>query len=567
MEFNDSLINVTRWIEPTADPEYLFYGKTTVPSPPPPDPDYMHLEAGKGRIQVAANLFPTPPTQPPSSGNGKLCLFEFNITRYPTSDTISSLLHINLTDTYLLDPNVNEVNPIIKEDGSFDYILAATPTLRLVESPQFIQFTPYQNMTGGSFSTTVSVDGPASEAGLTNASFTLSYDSSVLSTSESNVILNNVWVGSHGILIETGQVTVSVSNPSPLPSEQTVVICMITFTVQGQQTVPPQPLGGHIDTNINFTSTTLLNSAGNAITQMPPYNQTVRIYAYQTETTILSIGQPMITWPDTAIYNSTQFAVNVSITALYNPSFIQVKLLYDQSAITCTRVISIGDADLDEFAGYVSQPGMAIANVSISGHTNLTVSGPIFRFEFRAVAENVTSYLNFSQPYGQDTFIQDSSGAIANVTYSEIVIHVSETPRPHLVLVSSKNHLDTTVGTQCSFELTMTNEGSVKANNVSLSSYGVPSSWLQFSKNGFSVAPNSMENVTVTVIPTGAGEFNLTIAAASTDGNTANTTLTLSVSEPATNPPWELIIPAIIIGIGTIITFTVIRSRRRKKIT
>lgn len=61
MEFNDSVINVTRWIEPTNDPQYVFHGKTTLANPTPPDPGYVHLDAGKGRIQVMANLFPTPP--------------------------------------------------------------------------------------------------------------------------------------------------------------------------------------------------------------------------------------------------------------------------------------------------------------------------------------------------------------------------------------------------------------------------------------------------------------------------------------------------------------------------
>jgi hypothetical protein len=343
------------------------------------------------------------------------------------------------------------------------------------------------------------------------------------------------------------------------------MVCIIAFTVQGQQTVPPKTLGDHTDTTINFTSITLLNNAGNAISQISPSNQTVTIYACQTEAAVLAITQPAITSAGTAIQKGTQFAVNVSITAVYNPSFIQVKLLYNQSVILCNGVIHIDEAALDKFYYHVNQPGLAVANVSISGHTNPVISGPIFQFEFMAVTENATSYLNFSQPYGQDTIIQDSSGAIAKVTYSEIVIHVSETPRAHLVLESSQSHLNASVNRQCSFELTVANEGSVKASNVSLSSYGVPSSWLQFSKNGFSVAPNSMENVTVTVTPAGAGEFNLTIAAASTEGNTANTALMLSVSESTANTPWELIVLATIIGIGAIIAFMVIKGRRRKK--
>jgi len=565
MEFSDSVINATRWVEPTTDPQYIFYGKETLPNPTPSTPGYGHLDIGRGSLQVESILFPT--TQPSSSGSGKLCIFEFNITRYPTSDTISSLLNITSADTVLLNPDGSDVSPVTKQDGSFNYTFVAVPTLRLVEDPQFIQFTPYQNVTGSSFNTTVSVDGPASVAGLTNASFTLNYDPSLFSTSESNVILNSIWVGPHDILIGTGQVTVAVSNPSPLPSEPTVLICMIAFTVQQQQTVPPQTLGDHINTSINFTSSTLLNSAGNAINRISPSNQTITIYAYQIKAAVLAITQPAITSAGTTIQNGTQFAVNVSITAVYNPSLIQVRLLYNQSVIMCNGVSHIGEVALDKFNSHIHQPDAAVANVSINGHTNPIISGPIFQFEFIAVTENATSYLNFSQPYGQGTLIQDSSGAIANVTYSEIVIHVSETPRPHLVLESSQKGLNTTVRTQCSFELTVKNEGNIEATNVSLFSHGVPSSWLQFSEDEFPLAPNSEKNVNVTVTPMYAGEFNLTITATSLEGNTPTITLTLSVSAPPPTLPLEWVILAVVvIGTGIIIAFIAVRNRKRKEI-
>jgi hypothetical protein len=272
------------------------------------------------------------------------------------------------------------------------------------------------------------VDGPVSVAGLNNVSFTLSYDSSLLSTSESNVILNTTWTGSHNISINTGQVTVTVSNPSPLPSEPTVVICTIAFTIQGQQTVPPKTLGDYADSEINFTSSTLLNNAGDTIDQMPPSNQTVRIYAYQTGTAVLEITQPTILSTSATIQKNTLFAVNVSVTDVYNPSLIQVELLYNQSVIFYPEVTLIGEVSSDYLTIDLSQPGLAIANVSISGHAKPIVSGPIFQFKFRAVTENATSYLNFSRPYGEGTFIRDSLGAVVNATYVETAFQVGETP-------------------------------------------------------------------------------------------------------------------------------------------
>jgi hypothetical protein len=74
MEFNDSVINVTRWIEPAIDPQYVFYWKTTSANPTPPDSGYVHLGPSTARVQVGGALWP-PGVQEPASGNGKLCIF------------------------------------------------------------------------------------------------------------------------------------------------------------------------------------------------------------------------------------------------------------------------------------------------------------------------------------------------------------------------------------------------------------------------------------------------------------------------------------------------------------
>ena len=132
MEFNDTILRVTRWFEPKNDPQYIFAGKTTSALPPPPDPGYVHLPAGggKGIVQVAASLFPTPPAQTPASGSGKVCIFEFNITAVPTAPgtKLTSNLRINTADTYFLDPDGNEVDAT-KEDGSYEINRPVAPKI------------------------------------------------------------------------------------------------------------------------------------------------------------------------------------------------------------------------------------------------------------------------------------------------------------------------------------------------------------------------------------------------------------------------------------------------------
>jgi hypothetical protein len=135
LRFNDTILNVTRWFEPKWDAQYIFSGKTTSALPSPPDPGYVHLGPGLARVQVGANLFPTPPTQPPSSGTGKLCIFEFNITALPSPDeTLSCTLNINTTDTYLVSPEGAKIHPI-KENGNYRCTSPPPPPPWLEASP------------------------------------------------------------------------------------------------------------------------------------------------------------------------------------------------------------------------------------------------------------------------------------------------------------------------------------------------------------------------------------------------------------------------------------------------
>jgi len=98
MYFNDSFINVTRWYEPKEDPNYVFYGKTTLPVPFPPDVAY----GPGGWCGVGASLFPSPSVGGGFTGSGILCIITFNITALPPADqTYSCTLNItNYPDTF-----------------------------------------------------------------------------------------------------------------------------------------------------------------------------------------------------------------------------------------------------------------------------------------------------------------------------------------------------------------------------------------------------------------------------------------------------------------------------------
>lgn len=108
MYYNESMVNATRWFEPTWDPEYVFYNEPTVTAE----------DLRTGNILLCASMLGLSP--PLFNGDGKLCIIEFEIVNLPPAGIkYSCPLGISNADTFLLDPNVNEI-PAAKEDGYYE---------------------------------------------------------------------------------------------------------------------------------------------------------------------------------------------------------------------------------------------------------------------------------------------------------------------------------------------------------------------------------------------------------------------------------------------------------------
>ncbi|MBS7632929.1 hypothetical protein KEJ15_04815 [Candidatus Bathyarchaeota archaeon] len=120
MEFNDSIINVTRWFVPSSDPQFFMPSPYTA-MPTPPDPNYWHLAEGIGRIMIAVVKGGLPPS-PPWGHEGKIAIIEFNITAIPAEPgtKLSTTLRINNPDTYLLDPDNKEIEIGSKINGYYE---------------------------------------------------------------------------------------------------------------------------------------------------------------------------------------------------------------------------------------------------------------------------------------------------------------------------------------------------------------------------------------------------------------------------------------------------------------
>jgi hypothetical protein len=120
MYYNDSIINVTRWFEPTWDPEYVFYGRSTMALPTPPDYVYDHWGPGTGSAMVCSMLFPWPPEQPSFYGDGKLCIFEFEVLAVPSvGQNYSCSLNVDDPDTCYANPEFEFLGFDVYENGYY----------------------------------------------------------------------------------------------------------------------------------------------------------------------------------------------------------------------------------------------------------------------------------------------------------------------------------------------------------------------------------------------------------------------------------------------------------------
>lgn len=143
MYYNDDIINVTRWFEPTWDPQYVFYGMTTTALPTPPEYAYNHWGPGNGSATVTAMLFPPPPDQPSFTGSGKLCIFEFEIKAVPPEgERYFCYLKIDNDDTYMLDSEGEDIRDVVKVDGYYQVGRGVPPPGYIIGTKTVINLAP-----------------------------------------------------------------------------------------------------------------------------------------------------------------------------------------------------------------------------------------------------------------------------------------------------------------------------------------------------------------------------------------------------------------------------------------
>jgi hypothetical protein len=269
MEFNDNIINVTRWwYVPETAGGFMPEPVTTLPTPP--DPGYVHISAGRARIQVAVNKGGLPPSAP-WGHNGKIAIIELKITAIPPKyGQLNCTLLINHASTYLLDSSGAEVPNVIKNNGFYKISWSAPPSPNMGLDPLTKTFGPDPpSAVGQAFNEKVLIKNLSPAWYLTGASFDLTFNATVIDVIGGvvNVTIDPLW-GTSSVTFTVNPnpavldfVSISVSNPSSNPSGN-VLVATIKFTVMMQQNSPPAPLGTFDKSDLTFSNVVFMDHVG-----------------------------------------------------------------------------------------------------------------------------------------------------------------------------------------------------------------------------------------------------------------------------------------------------------------
>lgn len=281
MSYNHSVINITRWFEPKDDATYVFYGKTTLPVPAPPTPTYGYVSPTEGWVGVGSALFPAPSPGEGFTGNGLLCILEFEVKTLPGKyERFTSDFDITYTgSTFWIKAGENTKLPFdIYTNGhySIDWVLPPKP--KLAVDPDYVEFSQWVNATGETFNETVLIKGLDPAWGLTNVTFCLCFNSTLIDVV--GITPDALWGTPDIDVVHTtpwDKINVTLKDPTTTPGGD-VVLIEIEFEVLYQGVVPPRAPGDYDETPLFFCGDYKLFDHVNEIETLDPIEGLVRIY-------------------------------------------------------------------------------------------------------------------------------------------------------------------------------------------------------------------------------------------------------------------------------------------------
>jgi len=440
---DDTMLNITRAWLPTWDPAWVFTGRAEVSKPAPFFYDFNTngiSEAVKiGATIVTGATYPQPGDIQP----GKLAIIELKIINVPGKyGVLSSTLGINNIDTKLVDSNVIVI-PSTKTDGSFTYTWSPPATNpHLAVSPTYKKFGPDPpSAVGQAFNIEVWLKNLDSAWGLTNATFTLSYNTTVIDVlgfPPANITLNLAdWAEivpttiTHGV---PDVISFSVAATHPLGGN--ILIATITFTVMMQQGTPPYPMTWHDDSPLTFGGIILMDHTAE-IPHATSEDGLVEVWAMRTLPIAYLTVDPLNTvlGPDLVVgpQFGQEFEINVNINELdhaWRLVGVQFKITWDP---TLMEVVSVKEgpflpsfpnaeppADITFFTSFVEPDGpfgpyVQIADLLLpnaTGQWNIFPegTGTIATIRFRAIKQSWVSDLTHTftiyEQFGVDDSVQ-----------------------------------------------------------------------------------------------------------------------------------------------------------------
>ena len=212
---------------------------------------------------------------PPDTNS--LFWIEFEIAALPPiGGTLQSLISFDPANSSILDPNLNPAEGLSFEPANYYYDWA--PIMPYLEvAPNLSVFDEHHHWTGACFSETVTIMHLLAGWFLSNVTFHLLYNSSVLALV--NVTFDPLW--SSGTYANcTGDVGIEVGNPSQNPAGDTVV-ANLTFVILPAGSLY-SPLGWHNDSTLDLNNVTVGSSVGFQITA-GIINGLVQVYSYSAD--------------------------------------------------------------------------------------------------------------------------------------------------------------------------------------------------------------------------------------------------------------------------------------------
>ena len=285
MYFDDDLINATKWWEPTWLTTYVFYGRATYPAPTPPliGSTYVHVGPGNASIGCGSVLATPPSAGGGFSGDGILAIIEFKILLGPLKlENLTCALHFEptaLATFYIKAGTTGKVAFDIYTDGEYSLAWVYPPLPKLAVRPESLSYGPWEDVIGKKFNVTVQVENYDAAWGITQATFCLCYNTTLVN-------MTRYWVGAiwttSSVVYTAGtpdRIDVSVSVPTSPPPTGTVVLIKIEFVIRYQRVVPPAPVGSHDDTGLTICTHEIRDHTF-AIPTNPPVNGLVKIYSF-----------------------------------------------------------------------------------------------------------------------------------------------------------------------------------------------------------------------------------------------------------------------------------------------